>query len=865
MRPILLKLSAFGPYVEEQTIDFSKFYQSGLFLINGETGSGKTAILDAITYALYGKSSGGSRGELLDMRCQLAGEDAVCSVDLTFSVNGQRYRFYRRLTPKKKRGGGISGYNSEQNALLCDGDREEPLLEKVSVKAMAEKAEELIGLNESQFRQVMILPQGQFEKFLMSSSDEKERILTTLFDTGRWQKAAELLKRRANEENLRIKSESESIKRSLEEYGAGTVRELEEQAEKRAEQLQQAEKELEEIRKRSSELKTQLEAQRLVQGLFERLERAEREIVSLEERRPQIEKQKERFERAAKAREIGRYYKAYTASVGRTKKSRAAYEKAADDKKRLETELSKIKKILAELAGREEEMAVLRKRLIKLENIPARLKAAQNEYRRLLQKHGDLKKDCEECGNTLLKMQEEYDRKREQFFAGLEGMIASSLEEGSPCPVCGSTQHPSPAPEGEYSVSKEELSRCGDRVTELDKRRELLKNEEQLTAALIKKAEEEINAVSAELEDGGFTGLTDADVLARQLENKREETEKYFRQLESGRQKYSSLSARYDALADTLELSQARLEQDMAEEAADEEILTGKMAEHGFSSYEELEGYLLDSSEEEDLRKQISDYEIDRASAQKEAYSLKKQLEGVERPQVDALEKEAAEIENICIALEKKTAVDKSTFRRISDALARIRKRSQQLEADRASFDKSYSFAKTLCGENPTGISLERYVLGVMLSAVTAEANRMLKTVYDGRYGLCRRTEKVGRKRSAGLDIDVLDRLSGQRRPVSTLSGGEKFLVSLSLSLSLSAVVGRQSGGVSMETVFIDEGFGTLDAATVSDALSLLSELRSRGGLVGIISHIGFLKESIPMQINVEKTGRGSVCRTAGE
>ncbi len=167
-----------------------------------------------------------------------------------------------------------------------------------------------------------------------------------------------------------------------------------------------------------------------------------------------------------------------------------------------------------------------------------------------------------------------------------------------------------------------------------------------------------------------------------------------------------------------------------------------------------------------------------------------------------------------------------------------------------------FSFGTTLRGDR--GISLRRYVLGVMLTSVTAEANRLLKNVHDGRYRLCRTLEGSGRTRKAGLELEVLDAYSGEKRSVAGLSGGEKFLVSLALSLGLSAVVQAQYGGIRIDTMFIDEGFGSLDSSSIKDALGILSSVKGSKRLVGIISHVQMLKETIESSISVEKDRNGS-------
>ena len=186
-----------------------------------------------------------------------------------------------------------------------------------------------------------------------------------------------------------------------------------------------------------------------------------------------------------------------------------------------------------------------------------------------------------------------------------------------------------------------------------------------------------------------------------------------------------------------------------------------------------------------------------------------------------------------------------------------LKARKETYDADRIAVDKDLEFAKRLRGS--AGVSLQRYVLGVRFGAVTAEANRLLETVYGGRYQIHRTDEASGRTHKKGLELEVYDTIQNQRRSVNTLSGGEKFLVSLSLAIGLSAVVRAGGGGVNMEAMFVDEGFGSLDDKSVDDAVSILQSIRQNSGaVVGIISHVGRLEETIPTKLEVIKGKEGS-------
>ena len=246
MKPVSIRFQCFGPYREEMFVDFEALEKRGLFLICGETGAGKTTILDAICYALYGKSSGGNRGDLSAMRCKLADPSEETVVEFTFDTNGKRYRFTRSLRFGRK------NLMDFHNCMVMEDGEFVPLFENPKLKNVNQKAEELVGLNHEQFRQVIILPQGQFEKLLVSDSVEKEKILVSLFQAEKWQNIAEEMYRRVAEEDRKLRGEIADIKSRLSDYHCDSIEELE--AMSRAEEV--ALNELAEVVKESEQQET---------------------------------------------------------------------------------------------------------------------------------------------------------------------------------------------------------------------------------------------------------------------------------------------------------------------------------------------------------------------------------------------------------------------------------------------------------------------------------------------------------------------------------------------------------------------------------------------------------------------------------
>jgi len=278
MIPIKLSFQAFGPYVKKQEIEFGKFESSGVFLIHGITGSGKTTILDAITYALYGKSSGGQRGDITAMRCQMAREETPTEVEFIFKVSEKTYKFTRNIIIKTKRNG-TKDYNVSQNAMFLNKDGIfVPFFENPKIKDVELKSCEIIGLNHEQFIQVIMLPQGKFEKLLIAKSDEKEEILVTLFNAEKWQEAAEWICNQAKNISKDVILKRENINVMLKSENAETKENLETQVLDLTESIEIATKEKSDSAKLLKIEKEKLELQNDIFNLFEEKSRTEKEL-----------------------------------------------------------------------------------------------------------------------------------------------------------------------------------------------------------------------------------------------------------------------------------------------------------------------------------------------------------------------------------------------------------------------------------------------------------------------------------------------------------------------------------------------------------------------------------------------------------
>ena len=301
MKPISVRFACFGPYMAEQFIDFTQLEAGGLFLICGETGAGKTTILDAICYALYGKSSGALRGDFSVMRCKLAEKEETLA-EFIFESGGKRYKFIRTLKMGRKK---LSDFHDCQ--VWQDGVWV-PIFENPKATVVNKKAEELIGLTYDQFRQVIILPQGQFEKLLVSNSEEKEKILVSLFHADRWQKIADEIYRRVAQRDEALRGEKNQIVLKLREYRCENLAQLEAAVAQSREDLAVMQTRAETVRQQLEICKKKQEQAILENRDFETLGRMETELAALEKKREFFRKEGEILAAAQGAEAIGGHY-----------------------------------------------------------------------------------------------------------------------------------------------------------------------------------------------------------------------------------------------------------------------------------------------------------------------------------------------------------------------------------------------------------------------------------------------------------------------------------------------------------------------------------------------------------------------------
>ena len=353
-------------------------------------------------------------------------------------------------------------------------------------------------------------------------------------------------------------------------------------------------------------------------------------------------------------------------------------------------------------------------------------------------------------------------------------------------------------------------------------------------------------------------GIETEQQRARQLELLQQQVRDYDAQDRELQTKLTAAMAAREAAYHMAEAARRELAQAQEYCEAQETVWQDALASSGLENLQRYRNADMDPEEKQRRSIQLHQFRADLESARRAVEEQMLELAGKTAPDLVGVTAKLTAAENHhrkCVTAQTLAA---KQLEEMVEAHGQLAGRLAAYDVQRVKVDADLLFARRLRGDS--GISLQRYVLGVMMTSVTVEANRLLAGVYRGRYRLYRTDEVSGRKRKGGLELEVYDSHTNQRRSVTTLSGGEKFLVSLSLAIGLSAVVQAQGGGIRLEAMFIDEGFGSLDRESVADALDVLQGVRRGSGIVGIISHVDQLEEVIPTRLEITKGKKGSVC-----
>lgn len=871
MKPLSLTMSAFGPYAGVTQLDFGKLGSEGVFLITGDTGAGKTTIFDAISFALYGEASGGAeRRAARSFRSDYAAAEAETYVEFFFEHRGREYRIKRAPEYERRK---LRGEGTTKQAAYAEFECAETGELITRIDAVNARVGELTGLSRSQFAQTVMIAQGDFLKILNAKSEDRKRLFQKLFDTEVFAGIQQRLKDMNGEcaqavERINALSEAElaRLKDDMDFARAKELRELrtdvrrmdklpgllEERLRARRERLDAAMAAAAQGEQRAALLSAQLAEARHTNRELDERDKLARELEKMNASGEATAAQEEKLTHARRAARLAgaeALLKKWTAESAENAAQLSAAEQALKKGEAAQEEwAARRASAEKELEGAESLKDGLRRMA---EAIPLLMNAAAGAAALEAQREA-----AKLCLEESRRRDAEYTAVKERFYASQAGLLAAELKEGQPCPVCGSTEHPAPACPASEPATKEQLERA-------DGERRRAEARVHAAAAEAAKRQAELEAAKGRLEALGFTGGESAQELEGECARTRAEIQRREAAAKRARaESEAALAALLRAKAALENAEKRRADIEAALEAQQAEFAAGLSA-LGFAGAEEYERAKMPARDMDALDAQLRARRERLRSLTDRLEALTEKLAGAERTELEALEATAAAAQRASRAAGEAAAAMKSAAAADEEAIARIR----ELSARRAEAQRRWAVVKevydTVSGQvsRRVKISFETYVQQYYFKQVIAAANKRLTVLTDGMFVLRVKEEARNMRSQAGLDLDVLDRSTGLWRDVSTLSGGESFMASLALALGLADTVQSRSGGVRLDAMFIDEGFGTLDENSLRQAMELLTRLAGGRRLVGVISHMAELKERIDKKVVVTKTAAGSALR----
>ncbi|HHB1595499.1 TPA: AAA family ATPase [Vibrio campbellii] len=1006
MKPIKLTMQAFGPFAQTETIEFDKLGTNPLFLINGPTGSGKTSILDAICFALYGETTGNER-QGIQMRCDMAAPTLLTEVTLEFSLHGKSYRVIRSPEQEAPKARGEGMTVRKHTAALYEITDEEKLITSKTTQVKTEVTN-IIGLNETQFRQVMVLPQGKFRELLLATSKEREEIFGQLFQTDIYKKIEYALKDKASAISKAKDEFDNQIRGALQVAGVSSEVELTEQREALSVQFETVQKQEQESLAQLNAVKTELQKAEALSNEFKKREQAEIALKQHLEQSDAVLSRQLQLDNAKKASKVELPYvtlqnaskqtqeleqkvaklsqdhtvandavKSKEGALQIAKEQAAQLPKLTEQQYQLEgmkgklVEKSELEKAInAGLTQKSEFEATLKKYIALKEKLTQEAQQGQKsldqarvdvasigsveaeikQQQRLMQ---DLQKltglnqelaklnaltpskqaSVDQAKARYVELQRSADTLELSWHNAQAAVLAQRLQAGEMCPVCGSIEHPQPAQFVGEEVTKEQVQRARNTEREGQVALNQLSNQleqhniavgqykqqiEQLSVELGQNASMDLSALQASmqqlnerLQQLSSINLVQLDQSVNELnqrcvtgEGKINDLQNQMAANEStvkgNQEQLAKLSASLDAKYSSLEILEqdiVAIQKQIAElnatfEAAQNHLQQAVLAKTNIenqlttnqqwlnealerlntakadwaqalqvSAFEDETQFLaskVDEAEMQIWQQEIEAFKQTQIKLEQTLADLISTLKDLVLPDLEGLTVKLNSVQQSYVEARNQLDSTRSLFERLEKVrndIATLHDKNTKLEDEYKVFGTLYDVAS---GKTGSRISLHRFVLGVLLDDVLIQASQRLSLMSKGRYILARKTEGFKGAAGRGLDLVVEDSYTGKTRDVATLSGGESFMAALALALGLSDVVQSYSGGIRLDTLFIDEGFGSLDPESLDLAIQTLVDLQQTGRMIGVISHVSELKEQMAQRIDVEPSRLGS-------
>ncbi len=878
MKPVKLTMSAFGSYSGLEQIDFTGI-QNGCFLITGDTGAGKTTIFDAVTYALYGRTSGGKRDGNM-MRSQYADSDTDTYVEFQFLYRNQKYTVRRNpeyLRPSKRKNvDGTMKFVKETakvSLLLPDGSEFQGKKKEIDLKI-----EEIIGLDVNQFTQIAMIAQGDFLKLLHAESKERKQIFSKIFHTRIFWRIQDTLKEQAKELSVQLEKNNMDCKREMErvQFAEEDVRKEQWEAllklqippqkevldcvewicksgEIREQELRQKNEQQE---KQADALQMELKSRQETNRLFELLKKTQEQLEILKGQEAKAEEMRRQIRDGSRAQKVAaaqeQFQRAKAEYLGLKEGYCAIEQQLKQHEPELETERVFYQAQEQQLKQQEPKM---QEQILRIQEILPKLRQLHS----LKQQYRKSEQDMQHCLKKCQDASQQYEQLYQKYFEEQAGILAQELQDGKPCPVCGSCSHPKKAVISQEAPDKEQVEKAKEiRDREEANRMQVLERFQAVKGRL--ESEQVMIAEVMERE-----GKTEADLEETEAERQLQKLTEDLKKLQSAFQKrqkdYQQLIQEKSRLQGQAESKKSQLIIWNKKVKEGEEYFLREFQNQDFQSQKEYEQAKRWIENREAREANLKKYESAVLEVSSRYDTLKQQTEGKQMASVETLEKELAAVrEKLRLSRE-----ENMTLHTRNEINQRARKTLIRDFSDAQKLRRQYeilgNLSRTANGNLSGSVKLdfETYVQRQYFRQIIHAANVRLAKMTGQEFILqCREIGNLSSQGQAGLDLDVYDLVNDSVRDVKTLSGGESFMASLSMALGLADIVQNTAGAVSLETMFVDEGFGSLDDMARDRAIQILKELAGEKGLVGIISHVNELKEQIEWQLEVKKTDHGS-------
>lgn len=901
MRAINLRLKAFGPFKDEINIEFDKFGKEGLFLISGQTGAGKTSIFDAITYALYGSSSGGERDEKM-LQFTASENKTTTFVELTFEYKKEIFTIYREFTirySEKTQKTTVSKFAwiKLPNGEVIDG-----------ITDTTNKIVSLLGINKDQYSQIAMLAQGNFMKLLKASSEKKKELFRDIFNTQKYDlldreiysklKESESslktlgIQKDAIYNNINIDFEDEDIFSKSKAIGVDNViifvKEINNKFKDENKELNKEIKKFSKLYDEKNLLKDK------ILNFLETSKKINENKNELEEIAPKYEDLKNRFVEIPE-KEVNRdLLKSQLNQLQNEIKLFETLENIQKERLEISSRLGSHEEKLKELTIEIQDISanIENKKKYIQENKDAKDKKLsflneENSLKSKEEKLNSIKNDIKNIEKkekekeiksvSYLEIKEEYNTEFQKYnhnsdiyFESQAGILAQNLTDNIPCPVCGSIHHPNPAKLSYEVLSKEELDKEKLKVENLRNDKEKLQNEISKLDIYINQNVQNMNQSLDELaisKDDLESFESDLNLKISDNKNKLKEINSvisniyiFEEDLENLNSQLKEKNINREEESNAINIAKENIKNLEKREKEELEKLENKDKDETISKKNEVEKSIEDLiSEINYVRENYQAYSLKFNTLNTQIMTLSQQLDEKYNLDITKVKEEIKDIESDLKNLRSRSSILESNIKVNNDQVKRL----ENIQKDLIESEKRYQDLKELSDiirgkiKGVKNLKFETFIQFRYFNNILIAANSRFIEMTEGKYSLQRKEDADNMNEQTGLDFEVFDHHNKTVRNINTLSGGESFQAALSLALGLSDLIQKNAGGIQLDSMFVDEGFGTLDKETLSKVMSTLYKITNANKLIGIISHVETLKEQIDKQIIVEKTTDG--------